>query len=261
MMRYLRPLSVIAVTAALAIPNPSARAEDSAAGDPVAAPRPAAWIAHDLLSRIPEDRRTPESEAMVRAIASGQMGPNQGWYRPGESRFGWEWLQSRFDADEDGGITAEEFRGPAEFFARLDRDRNRRVQPDDFDWSNESPYMRQFGQAQQIFRRLDDSSDGRLDRDEWLGAFERLSGEDEMVTAEDLRELMFPPAGRGGERPSLDVLITGLASGEIGSHQPGPDVDDPAPEFELRMQNGQGTVRLSDFRHSQPVVLIFGSFT
>ena len=260
-MRCLRLLSVIAVTAATAIAIPAARAENPAAGDPVAAPRPPAWIAHDLLSRVPEDRRTPDSEAMVRAIAAGQMGPNQGWYRPGESRFGWEWLQARFDADGDGGITAEEFRGPAEFYARLDRDRSRRITEDDFDWSDESPYMRQLGQAQQIFRRLDDSSDGRLDREEWLAAFERLTGEDGMVTGEDLRELMFPPAGRGGERPSLEVLITGLASGEIGSHQPGPDVDDPAPEFELRTHDGKDTVRLADFRHKQPVVLIFGSFT
>jgi hypothetical protein len=260
-MRCLRPLSVIAVTAALAIAHAAARAEGPTASDAIAAPRPPAWIAHDLLSRVPEDRRTSDSEAMVRAIASGQMGPNQGWYRPGESRFGWDWLQSRCDADEDGGVTAEEFQGPDEFFARLDRDRSGRIQPDDFDWSDSSPYMRQLGQAQQIFRRLDDSSDGRLDRDEWLGAFERLSGEDGMVAAEDLRELMFPPAGRGGERPSLDVLITGLASGEIGSHQPGPDVDDPAPEFELRTHDSKGTVRLTDFRHKQPVVLIFGSFT
>lgn len=259
-MKLLRVMSAVAVSAALAIPTESARGQGPAAGEPIAAPRPAAWTAHDLLSRIPAGRRTPEAEAMVRAIASGELGPNKGWYRPGESRFGWEWLRSRFDSDGDGSITADEFRGPSKLFARLDRDQSGQMQPDDFDWSDDSPYMRQLGQATQLFRRLDDSSDGRLDRDEWLAAFERLSAEDDAVTAEGLHNLLFPPRGRM-ERPSADVLLSGLISGEIGSHQPGPDVGDPAPEFELRTHDGKDTVRLADFRGKQPVVLIFGSFT
>ncbi len=40
-----------------------------------------------------------------------------------------------------------------------------------------------------------------------------------------------------------------------------PKVGDIAPDFELHDVNGENSVRLSDFRDSKPVALIFGSFT
>lgn len=40
-----------------------------------------------------------------------------------------------------------------------------------------------------------------------------------------------------------------------------PRAGDPAPDFELQDSSGEHTVRLSDFKGQQPVVLIFGSFT
>jgi hypothetical protein len=40
-----------------------------------------------------------------------------------------------------------------------------------------------------------------------------------------------------------------------------PAVGDEAPDFELLRLGGTGRVRLSSFRHHQPVALIFGSFT
>ena len=36
---------------------------------------------------------------------------------------------------------------------------------------------------------------------------------------------------------------------------------DAAPEFDLPREDGEGTVRLSDFRDRTPVVLVFGSYT
>jgi hypothetical protein len=38
-------------------------------------------------------------------------------------------------------------------------------------------------------------------------------------------------------------------------------VGDPAPDFELITRDRRQSVRLSDFRGKQPVVLIFGSYT
>ena len=38
-------------------------------------------------------------------------------------------------------------------------------------------------------------------------------------------------------------------------------VGDLAPDFELPRHDGDGLVRLSDFRDNRPVVLIFGSYT
>jgi hypothetical protein len=38
-------------------------------------------------------------------------------------------------------------------------------------------------------------------------------------------------------------------------------VGDPAPDFTLRTSDRKGVVQLSSFRGSQPVVLVFGSYT
>jgi peroxiredoxin len=40
-----------------------------------------------------------------------------------------------------------------------------------------------------------------------------------------------------------------------------PQVGETAPDFELSDVNGESTLRLSDFKGSMPVALIFGSFT
>ncbi|MHC4990960.1 MAG: hypothetical protein ACYTJ0_19895 [Planctomycetota bacterium] len=40
-----------------------------------------------------------------------------------------------------------------------------------------------------------------------------------------------------------------------------PSVGDVAPDFELRTREGDGTIRLSEFQPTKPVVLIFGSWT
>jgi cytochrome oxidase Cu insertion factor (SCO1/SenC/PrrC family) len=70
---------------------------------------------------------------------------------------------------------------------------------------------------------------------------------------------MPPPPGAQG--PSLDVLLKGLVSGELGSLREGPGIDDRAPDFELETQDGKRSLRLSSFRDGKPVVLVFGSFT
>jgi peroxiredoxin len=41
----------------------------------------------------------------------------------------------------------------------------------------------------------------------------------------------------------------------------GPAINQQAPDFILRTQDGKRQVRLSDFRGKKPVVLVFGSFT
>ncbi|MDP7035444.1 MAG: redoxin domain-containing protein [Planctomycetota bacterium] len=40
-----------------------------------------------------------------------------------------------------------------------------------------------------------------------------------------------------------------------------PKVGEQAPEFDLNRADGSGSVRLSDYRNKQPVVLVFGSYT
>lgn len=40
-----------------------------------------------------------------------------------------------------------------------------------------------------------------------------------------------------------------------------PRVGEPAPDFALERRDGGGTIRLSEFQPTKPVVLIFGSWT
>lgn len=81
----------------------------------------------------PPRPRPPEALRMLTAILAGQpIGPGRGWFRPSETAYDWTWLASRFDADGDGMITSEEFRGPEEFFARLDRNEDGKLTRVDF---------------------------------------------------------------------------------------------------------------------------------
>ncbi|MBW3541481.1 MAG: hypothetical protein KY476_14535 [Planctomycetes bacterium] len=260
--QFVRLAAVVLGLMAAATPVRAAEGPPVDDAAPVEAPRPPDRrpTAEELLAKVPLEKRTADVEAMVRAIASGRMGPNQGWFRPGESRLGWEWLRSQYDADGDDAVERDEFGGEAETFSRLDRDRSGRITSDDFAWSDNSPWMKQTGQVAQLFRRIDQTDDGVVDREEWLAVFTRLSRGAESITADELRPLLFPPPGPR-EAPSVETLIAGLISGEVGSHMPGPEVGDEAPDFELRTPDGSDVVRLSQFRGEKPVVLVFGSFT
>jgi hypothetical protein len=208
--------------------------------------------------------RWPEILEMIWAIAGGsEMGPGEGWFHPGQSRYGWDWLADRYEVDKSGRITREKFRGPGELFDRLDRDRDGVLTVDDFDWSDRSPFLRQTGMTGQWFRWIDVNSNGRISRAEWETFFKHAAKGKDYLTREDLREALNPPKPlqSGGDEPSAWVLILGLLSGELGSMREGPRVNQRAPDFTLQTQDGKSQIRLSDFRGKKPVVLIFGSFT
>ncbi len=208
-----------------------------------------------------------EAVEMATALATGsQMGPGEGWFHAGQTRYDWKWLAARYDADGDGIISRKEFTGPAELFDRLDRNRDGVLTPEDFDWSDRSPFLRQAGMTEGWFRRMDRDSNGRVSREEWEGFFKKAAKGKDHLTPDDLREALFPPApprkpDAGGGGPSPLVLLRGLIDGEIGSIHEGPRVNEKAPDFTLRTEDGKGVVTLSQFRGKKPVVLVFGSFT
>jgi AhpC/TSA family/EF hand len=215
------------------------------------------------------DAKPTEFLEMFTAIARGsQMGPGDGWFHGGQSRYGWDWLAARHQVARDAVITAKGFRGPPELFRLLDRDRNGELTADDFDWSERSMYLRQGGMASMLFSMLDANSNGRVSHEEWEAFFRRLGKGKDHLTAQDLRDALTPPAppraARGQDRgggPSQTVLFQGLFRGELGSFFEGPAVGDRTPDFTLPTHDGTRTVRLAQYRGHKPVVLIFGSFT
>lgn len=205
-----------------------------------------------------------EAVQMLTAVLSGsQMGPGDGWFHPSLTRYDWKWLAERHHIPADEAIPADRFLGEQELFERLDRNRDGAIKADDFDWTGNSPYVRQMSQTGQWFRGIDASSNGRLSPKEWNQYFERAAGSKGFVTPEDLRAALFPPPPKEApnDGPSTLVLLKGLVEGELGSFAEGPDLDSPAPDFELKTQDGARSIRLSTFREKKPVVLIFGSFT
>ena len=206
-----------------------------------------------------------EGVEMVLAIAAGsQMGPGEGWFHGSQSRYSWSWLADRCNGDKQGKITRKDFPGGDALFDRLDRNRDGVLTADDFDWSENSPFLRQSGAARSWFALIDSNSNGRISKKEWDAFFERAAKGKDHVTADDLREALMPPAsppGKDSGGPSPIILFKGLMSGELGSFHEGPRVGQRAPDFRLKTHDDKEQITLSQFKGKKPVVLVFGSFT
>lgn len=243
--------------------RPGAMPERGVPGVPMAGqdgPRAAKWLEGAF-----EGQPTTEAAEMLIAIARGsRMGPGDGWFHPGQSRYGWKWLAARHAVKPDGAIPRDKFLGPEAVFARLDRDRDGELRADDFDWSERSPYVQQARMTGSWFARINKAGDGRLTRQEWLRFFDEAAQGKDHLTPEDLWAGVFGgprPRGTVNSMPSPEVLVRGVFRGELGSMQEGPKIDDPAPDFTLKTQDGKESIRLGSLLGKKPVVLVFGSFT
>ena len=212
-----------------------------------------------------EGRTAPEALRMYLAIVKGSMmGAGEGWFGPAESRYDWEWLTKRHEIDRDGEIESDKFQGSAPFFERLDRNRDGKITADDLDWSERNQWVQQSYLVNRLFRKIDPNGDGKLARVEWLSFFDKASGGKDELTSDDLRNAWlsgFSSSFNPGDAPSKEILLQGLFTGEVGSLQEGPRVNDPAPGFTLKTQDGKQTIRLADVIGNKPVVIVFGNFT
>lgn len=218
--------------------------------------------ANDLKARLPEDS---EARAMLDQILAGsQLGPGEGWFKTAisNSRFDWKHICKAYDADGDEQIARREFAGSDDDFARLDRDADHALTAQDFDWSRHS-LERTPGVM--LFFQADRDANGQVTPDELLACFNSLDTDSHgFLALDDLRDQFQPPSNNDRQRrpdaPNRSTLVLGLQRQEIGSLQPGPNVDEPAPDFTLKSLSGE-EVTLSEEVGEQPIVLIFGNFT
>jgi hypothetical protein len=205
---------------------------------------------------------------MLWAVANGSdLGPGEGWFHPGRSRYGWEWLARRHGIRADGQIPRKRFKGPAEFFDRLDRDGDGVLTAADFDWSDRSAMLQRGRLADAVYYRMDTDSNGRITHAEWEAFFHKAAKGKNYLTPEDLRDaLTTAPAAKSSKKtppsePSPLLLVKGFLSGELGSIFEGPDINEMAPDFTLSTHDSKKKFRLAACRGKKPVVLVFGSFT
>jgi len=206
----------------------------------------------------------PRTEAvrMLTTVQRGeQLRAGAAWYDPARRRHDWFWLARRYDADRDGRISKNEFTANADFFTRLDRDRDGAITAEDFDWSEQSPWVKQEAQALRLFRTIDSNGNGKITEAEMQEYFKKLAGEKGFLKPDDLREALGTEKVKGKGKPkrvSEDVWIASMFAGDLGSPFEGPR---PGDDFTLPTQDGKKSIALSEYRGKQPVVLIFGSFT
>ncbi len=224
-----------------------------------------------------EPYHRPEAIEMIAGILDGtaMRGQGHGWFHPAQIRHGWDWLANERDGDRNGAVTPSEWLGSDRDFARLDRNHDRAIKPDDFDWSENALYLRQGEFFRYHFRKIDADHDGRVTQPEWDGFFARISDGKDHLTVDDFREawIVTPPPmplaallRSNPFQPSAEwaikrTLITGLARSEIGSVREGPALGAVAPDFTLATRDGSRRITLSEVVGRKPVVLVFGNYT
>jgi hypothetical protein len=257
---YLRALLMASAAAFADDPKPSA---------PAPLLTPAQSIDRALAEAWPD---RPEWLDMFTDIIQGsQLGPNDGWFRRAlaQTRFGWKPALKRFDHDADDTIARAEFPGSDDDFRRLDRNHDGALTGDDFDFS---PHALTPSPGAMLFYRTDRDGNGKVTRDEIEAFFKQLDRDDQgFLALADLQEAFRTPSPSPSVAasakanipagPSKETLIRGLFRQEIGSLQPGPALDEKAPDFTLQTLDAARNVTLSTLVGPKPVVLLFGNFT
>jgi hypothetical protein len=254
----LAALTVAAVAA-------SARADDPPSRKvPEPAPGPSGAA---FLEKVWPDH--PEWLAMLADIIvkGTEMDGGDGWFRKGvmQTRFDWKSTRAALDKDGDGSVSPGEFPGPPGDFARLDRDRDGKLKAADFDFAT-PPAGAALGTL--LFREVDRDANGNVSRSEFDSFFESIdSGGLGFVSLDEFRRVFDAPpmtlneATVGPRGLTRETFLKGFIRREMGPFPPGPKLDEPAPDFTLRTEDGRESVTLSKVIGPKPVVLIFGNFT
>lgn len=263
-------------TASATGPAPTTAANATAPSSPPPPPldplTPEAQAAVDQMQRdLPTDS---EARAMLTAILSGsQLQSGEGWFATAisKTRFAPTAMISQFDTDKNGSISRSEFHGSDTDFEVLDRDHSGEIVAADLVWPE---HALQATPGFRMFMMLDRDGNGALTREELEQAFQYWDRDAAgFATLDDLRAAYPSPPPTTSEKPaprkdapSRSTLVLGLARQEIGSQQPGPDLESVAPDFTLPVlgtdrPNSANSITLSQLTQQKPVVLVFGNFT
>lgn len=161
-------------------------------------------ITRDELGAMPGDRPGPRAEG-------------EGGQRFGDPAQRWQMMLQRFDQDNDGKLTAEEFQGAPRIFTLLDRDGDGVLTQD------EGTRVRAGGDQgagagrggfsfEGLVRNADKDGDGRISAEEWPGRpemFQRLDADgDGFMTAEEGQQIgQQMPAQRGDRLDPAQIFL------------------------------------------------------
>ncbi len=219
---------------------------------------------------------------------------------PGETSFEsiWDRLASTYDSDGDGRITPQEHGRDPQAFARLDQDGDGCLEASDFQAGDDGiqlllaqillgRYLQDDDRPEELtaeelesaFAAYDGDGDAALTREEFeLQCDERSAGSRALIVSMDLGlqgeeafAALAAAIDRGGDGAlDYDELMAFhgrfLSSGRLPEQlfllgRDAVGEGELAPDFALEPARGEGVVRLSSFRGSRPVALIFGSYT
>ena len=117
-----------------------------------------------------------------------------------------------------------------------------------------------------LFSRADRDGNGKVTREE-LDAFFQASdsGGQGFLSLSDLQEAFPMPSSRGDVRPATGPArpcwSAASSARRSARSSPGPKLDETAPDFTLKTNDGKSEITLSKLVGPKPVVLIFGNFT
>jgi thiol-disulfide isomerase/thioredoxin len=225
----------------------------------------AALAAAAQLEQAFHGARQPEAVRMLIAILRGsQLGGDNGWFGPADTRYSFPWLAERCGVDPAKGVPRAKFRGPDAWFKLLDRNKDGVITANDLDWSDRNPEVQMMYLANRVFRKINTGSNGKLTKEELAKFFEQAAKGKEYLSPEDFRDALMGGMSGGflpGDAPTQTMLIRALYEGSLGSMHEGPQINQPAPDFTLKTVDGKESVQLAKLIGKKPVVLVLGNFT
>lgn len=217
-------------------------------------------LADDLKAQLKEGS---EARSMLEAVLSGSyLGSEDGWFTMAfsDTRYPWDSVAKKYDADQDGKISREEFPGGDAEFARLDRDFSESIEPKDLEWKEDALFR---SPITELFFRSDKDSSGSVSREELAAFFDKIdtNGAGEF-SLDDLKDSVAPRrSGPSPTDPTRGMLLRAFSKQELGAFNPGLAIGDKAADFTLRTVDGLEDVRLSEQYRDKPLVLVFGNYT